>query len=206
MTMGTVDESKLIKEFNSRLKLCSNNLICYHNVFKTTNERGYIFLIMSYIEGQELGMLKEENKLVLTFKSLTYDEKLKITNDLVNAVETLHSIGIAHKDIRLENIIYDRRRNKATLIDYGFSCIIPKFLNNEYEVKCDTMESTSFYKKLLAGKKLNWKEYDNFCLEFCLYILWFEPKNNYFQIKNNMEKKKEEYKVVINIINKLMEL
>lgn len=77
---------------------------------------GIFFLIMSYIEGQELGMLKD--KVVLTFKSLTYDEKLKITNDLVNAVETLHSIGIVHKDIKLENIIYDKRRNKATLIDY----------------------------------------------------------------------------------------
>lgn len=51
-------------------------------------------------------------------------EAQKIISQLVSALSYLHSKSIAHRDIKLENVMLDTRGN-VKLIDFGFSTQIP---------------------------------------------------------------------------------
>lgn len=50
---------------------------------------------------------------------MCYDKSLKITKQLLNAVNYLHNLGIAHMDIKLENIMCNMDTLKIKLIDFG---------------------------------------------------------------------------------------
>ncbi|OHT02287.1 CAMK family protein kinase [Tritrichomonas foetus] len=47
-------------------------------------------------------------------------DKFKIVQDILNALHHLHSNGIAHGDIKAENIVFDENYN-AKLTDFGYS-------------------------------------------------------------------------------------
>lgn len=51
-------------------------------------------------------------------------EARKIFSQLVSALNYLHAKSIAHRDIKLENVMLDHRGN-VKLIDFGFSTQIP---------------------------------------------------------------------------------
>lgn len=44
-----------------------------------------------------------------------------IFRQLIEAVSYMHGMGIAHRDLKLENILYDAQSHKIKLIDFGFS-------------------------------------------------------------------------------------
>ncbi|RLN91185.1 hypothetical protein BBJ28_00004763 [Nothophytophthora sp. Chile5] len=44
-----------------------------------------------------------------------------IFQQLVMAVEALHTQGVIHRDLKLENVLLDERSGHATVIDFGFS-------------------------------------------------------------------------------------
>lgn len=180
---------KILKEFNLRYVLqekCKNNLVCYYEIFKTNDEK--IFLIMTLVEGKQLGFINSKSMPEFTIKDLTYDRKFKITKDVINAVNVLHKHNIVHRDIKLDNIIYDENNGNTTLIDYGFSFQIPKIPLSQ---DCEGIAGTEFYMhpdliKLLSSDDpnlcdLDWKNYDIFSLAYCLYLLWtYVPNKNYY--------------------------
>jgi hypothetical protein len=74
---------------------------------------GARFTLRRYIEGEPLNEI---------FKSEKNDEKiLDIFLQLCAILEFLHSRGIIHRDIKPSNIIYNKKTNVATLIDFGIS-------------------------------------------------------------------------------------
>merc|ERR1719238_114487 len=42
--------------------------------------------------------------------------------NVLKAVQLLHEQNICHLDLKLENIMYDRKFNKIKILDFGFSC------------------------------------------------------------------------------------
>jgi serine/threonine protein kinase len=44
-----------------------------------------------------------------------------VVRDLCEGVSYLHGRGFAHRDIKLENVVVDRKNRRAVLIDFGFS-------------------------------------------------------------------------------------
>lgn len=61
---------------------------------------------------------------------MSEEDAKKIWKQLINALYYLHNKCIAHRDIKLENVMLDER-NQVKLIDFGFSTCIP----NEQRIK-----------------------------------------------------------------------
>ena len=190
---------KILKEFNLRYVLqekCKNNLVCYYDIFKTNDEK--IFLIMTLVEGKQLGFINSKSMPEFTIKDLTYDRKFKITKDVINAVNVLHKHNIVHRDIKLDNIIYDENNGNTTLIDYGFSCQIPKVPILDEYYKCEGIAGTDFYmhpdlftiRNKFTWDDIEWEKCDFFSLGYCLYLLWIYPSEKYY---TNVELDKEFY-------------
>ena len=57
----------------------------------------------------------------------------KYTHQIVNAMEYVHSQGIAHRDIKPDNIMINHN-NEAVLIDFGVSTLMEE-QKNENELK-----------------------------------------------------------------------
>lgn len=57
------------------------------------------------------------------FKAKNY---FKYYIQIIDAVKYMHSIGIAHMDLKLENILLNRIENKIKIIDFGHSCFFKK--------------------------------------------------------------------------------
>jgi MAP/microtubule affinity-regulating kinase len=53
----------------------------------------------------------------------TEAECARLVFQLMSAVEFMHAQDIAHRDIKLENILIEARSGKVKLIDFGFSCL-----------------------------------------------------------------------------------
>jgi len=51
---------------------------------------------------------------------ITPDAQKDLQRELVEALTCLHSLGVAHRDIKLENIMFDDKNLK--LVDFGFAC------------------------------------------------------------------------------------
>ena len=115
-----IDLSKTSKEYRTKFlprelytlqKLRHPNIINIHNIINLENK---IFIFMDLAEGGDiLDYLKfngpiPENQAKIWFKQST------------QALEYIHSFGIAHRDLKSENILLDKSQN-AKLTDFGFS-------------------------------------------------------------------------------------
>ena len=81
---------------------------------------------MEYVTGGSChGLLKSRPN-----RRITEPEGRKIIRQVISALQYCHSKCVAHRDIKLENVLLDQRGN-VKLIDFGFSTCIP----NDKKVK-----------------------------------------------------------------------
>ena len=52
------------------------------------------------------------------------ESKLTIIVNIVHALKFLHSLGIAHRDLKLDNFMYNSDTKEIKLLDYGMACSI----------------------------------------------------------------------------------
>ena len=55
-------------------------------------------------------------------RRLTEDESKRIFFQILTAIEYLHSLGVSHRDIKLENVLFANEKD-IKLIDFGFSTV-----------------------------------------------------------------------------------
>ncbi|CAD8195371.1 unnamed protein product [Paramecium pentaurelia] len=108
--------------------------INHSNIIKliyAIEDRKSINLVMEYISNQSLAVyVKSKSK-----RLLPTQEGLYIFQQLANAIKYLHSKNIAHRDIKMENILL-LTDNYVKLIDFGFSICIQD--NQKVNVFCGT--------------------------------------------------------------------
>lgn len=102
----------------SKYPMCNRYIVCVYDVFRAEyNNENNLFLRTELIEGHELSDLR-----------LCFLDGVKIPLELVRFIiysilkglEYIHSQGIAHRDIKDENVMFNHQFIK--IIDFGMAC------------------------------------------------------------------------------------
>ena len=150
----------------SVLKSVDHPNICkLHEVFFG---RHSVYLVMDHCCGGELFELLNNGKNQgFVFRE---DRAANLMLDMLRAVHYLHSIGIVHRDLKLENFMFEEEKSTSSLIliDFGLSrrfeagekltqrvgsCYYtaPEILKGEYDYMCDTWSLGVLCYMILSG-------------------------------------------------------
>lgn len=89
------------------------------NVYNVGKEKGYYFIVMSYIEGQTLSMMLKKNRV------LPIGVVLDLFEGVLLGLNAAHEKGIIHRDIKPSNIIVTPQ-GQAKLLDFGIAKKVDK--------------------------------------------------------------------------------
>ena len=115
------------RRINLEIKILKNtfhyNIIKLYEVIETEEE---IFIIMEYAEGGDL------KNYLYQKKHLTEDLSRQIFQQLIDCIYYLHQIGICHRNIKLENILFStKKRDKIKIINFGHSNVYLTGVNSD---------------------------------------------------------------------------
>ena len=117
-------EMEILNEKNNVEKIQNHsNIVKYYG---TTKDDFKIYILYEYINGENL-----QN--IISNYGLKSEQEVKFYFiQILNSIKYLHSLNIAHRDIKPDNIIITKDKKKVKLIDFGSSCEL-KELNYEKE-------------------------------------------------------------------------
>ena len=101
------------REISILKKLNHYNIIKLYNIIQTEN---FIFLIQEYVPNGELLHFLENSENM----NLSEIQICKIYQQIISGIEYLHEIGVAHRDLKLENILLNFKKD-IKIIDFGLS-------------------------------------------------------------------------------------
>lgn len=151
-------EKKLNNEINILKKVNHPNIIKLYDVIETHDA---LNIILEYVSGGDLYEL-----IIKDYKKIKINDKKKIFNQLVKAVEYLHENNISHCDLKPENILIDENNN-VKLIDFNLAY---EFIPNEpYKIRCGSLEYAA--PEVILGKPHYPCPSDTWSLGVILFIL-----------------------------------
>lgn len=112
-TDGSTKE-RFLREAEAISKLKHSSIVGYVTSGFTEDTANKPFIVMDYIEGEEL--LNYVTK-------QPYEERIKIMLDVLDAVSYAHSNKILHRDLKPSNIIIRKSDNKPIILDFGLAYI-----------------------------------------------------------------------------------
>ncbi|KAG7662808.1 uncharacterized protein J8A68_003662 [[Candida] subhashii] len=118
-------EIKIHREINSLKLLNHPNIV---NLVEVMKSGKYIGIVLEYASGGELF------DYILHHKYLKENVAKKLFSQLVSGVDYMHSKGLIHRDLKLENLLLDKHQN-VIISDFGF-------VNSYNREKSDLMKTS----------------------------------------------------------------
>ncbi|MDQ7825513.1 MAG: Stk1 family PASTA domain-containing Ser/Thr kinase [Candidatus Eremiobacteraeota bacterium] len=103
---------RFYREACSAAKLSHPNIV---NVFDIEDDEGYRFIVMEYVEGQDLKSWMKKLK-----KPLNEESLVPIVLDILKALSFAHEKGIIHRDLKPHNILITRG-STVKVADFGIA-------------------------------------------------------------------------------------
>jgi MAP/microtubule affinity-regulating kinase len=90
------------------------------SIYEVINSRTHVHLVMELCEGKSLfHLIKKANEQKIS--GLPEKLVLIIFRQIIDAVSYMHSKSIVHRDLKLENILYNPLNHEIKIIDFGFA-------------------------------------------------------------------------------------
>ncbi|HEX3375438.1 MAG TPA: serine/threonine-protein kinase, partial [Candidatus Acidoferrales bacterium] len=106
---------EILRRFKQELILARD--VTHRNViriFDLGQANGIKFITMEYVEGRDLrALLQEKGK-------VSPDEAVEIVAQICRALESAHSAGVVHRDLKPQNIMLDAK-NRVYVMDFGIA-------------------------------------------------------------------------------------
>lgn len=100
---------------------CYPYIACYYEYYTTKfRGRNSVCILSEYVNGPTLEEMIErmnESQYVLSEEQLW-----RYIYQIISAINYIHKMGYAHRDIKPGNIMFDTMNNQMKLIDFGFAC------------------------------------------------------------------------------------
>ncbi|MFC9651425.1 MULTISPECIES: protein kinase [unclassified Streptomyces] len=107
------------REAQAVAKLSHTNIV---SVFDTGEDEldGALmpYIVMEYVEGQPLGSVLQAD--IAQYGAMPADKALKVTADVLAALETSHEMGLVHRDIKPGNVMMTKR-GIVKVMDFGIA-------------------------------------------------------------------------------------
>lgn len=76
------------------------------------------YIVMEYVEGQPLGSVLQAD--IQKYGAMPGDKALKVTSDVLAALDTSHEMGLVHRDIKPGNVMMTKR-GVVKVMDFGIA-------------------------------------------------------------------------------------
>ncbi|MFF8732666.1 protein kinase [Streptomyces sp. NPDC015171] len=107
------------REAQAVAKLTHTNIV---SVFDTgedvLNDMATPYIVMEYVEGKPLGSVLEAD--IRQYGAMPADKALKVTADVLAALEISHEMGLVHRDIKPGNVM-TTKRGVVKVMDFGIA-------------------------------------------------------------------------------------
>ena len=107
------------REAQAVAKLSHTNIV---SVFDTGEDEldGSLmpYIVMEYVEGRPLGSVLQAD--IQQYGAMPADKALKVTADVLAALETSHEMGLVHRDIKPGNVMMTKR-GVVKVMDFGIA-------------------------------------------------------------------------------------
>jgi len=116
------DKIRFKRELDVTKSLNHENIIKFHDV---KEEQDCLYLFMDLVKGTTLEKFSENDG-----NGLSESTARPLFVQLANALSFIHSKGICHRDLKLENVLVDEKTNKVFLIDFGYCGLVQNGSSN----------------------------------------------------------------------------
>ena len=107
---ASLGAERFLREIEIAASLTHPNILPLHDSGKAD---GLLYYVMPYVEGESLrDRLSRE-------KQLSIEDALQITSEVADALGHAHSLGVVHRDVKPENILFEA--GHAVVTDFGIA-------------------------------------------------------------------------------------
>ncbi|MFF2775043.1 protein kinase [Streptomyces sp. NPDC058052] len=107
------------REAQAVAKLSHTNIVSVFDTGEDTLDGGLMpYIVMEYVEGQPLGSVLASD--VRQYGAMPADKALKVTADVLAALEVSHEMGLVHRDIKPGNVMMTKR-GVVKVMDFGIA-------------------------------------------------------------------------------------
>lgn len=128
------NEKYLIKSYSKNKLLYNTNLHEFYlneqQILKVCNHKNIVKFIEKFEDSENYYMvmeyLEQGNLAEFIYKQTSFlneNKILKIITSICEGLKYLHDLNIVHRDLKMENICYDKNYN-IKIIDFGFSIVL----------------------------------------------------------------------------------
>ncbi|HVV87387.1 MAG TPA: protein kinase [Kofleriaceae bacterium] len=111
-------DAQLVAKFRAEAAMLASlhhtNLV---QVYSLGQHQGDVYFVMELVEGVSLAELLDSNHAAGNW--LPVDAIAQIVLEIGDALDAMHAIGLIHRDVKPANVLLDRERDRAVLVDVG---------------------------------------------------------------------------------------